>query len=314
MGRPELAVQVWGTQARELVARARLAESLGFDAVSVPDHLTDSVPPPLIACSIIASATERIRVGTLVLNNDLRHPVLLAREVAMLADQSGGRFELGLGAGYARVEYEHAGIPYDPAAVRIARLCESVQIVRRLLAGEQLTFAGEHYQVAGERCAPIPALPVPIYVGGNSAALHACAAEFADAVGLVGFDTRTGGASIVVSDFTREAFERQLARLRGQAGDGYERLARHVLVQDFEVTDERDAVLARLAPEYDLTPDELATSPYVAIGSAGQIARQLQDLHGRAGIGRFTVFADKPGAPPLESLAPVIELLAHGAS
>jgi probable F420-dependent oxidoreductase len=309
MSRPELGVQVWGRDVGVLQDRARQVEELGFDVVSVPDHLVDGLPPPLLACAVIASVTRRVRVATLVLNNDLRHPVLLARDAAMLAELSQGRFELGLGAGYARAEYERAGIQYDPGPVRVARLCESVQILRRLLDGEEVTFAGEHYRVAGERCSPLPTGRVPIVIGGNSAAIHACASDHADALGFVGFSTNAGGASMVIGDFTREAFERQLARLPHPSEPRVAALARHVLVQDFEITADREAALSRLSGEYGLSVDDLASSPYVAVGSADEVAAQLSELHQRHGVARFTIFADKPEAPPLETLAPVLELL-----
>jgi alkanesulfonate monooxygenase SsuD/methylene tetrahydromethanopterin reductase-like flavin-dependent oxidoreductase (luciferase family) len=235
--------------------------------------------------------------------------VLLAREAAMLGELSGGRFELGLGAGYARAEYERAGIAYDPGPVRVARMCESLQILRALLAGEQVTFAGAHYRIAGERCAPVPSVPVRLLAGGNSAAVHRCAARYADALGFVGFSANAGGASSVVGDFTRAAFEAQLARLAPDESGRTAPLERHVLVQAFEVTDDREAGLARAAAELEISVADAAGSPYLAIGSAGEIAAQLLDLHRTLGVDRFTVFADKPGAPPLETLAPVLASL-----
>src|SRR3954468_23134469 len=111
MSRPQLGVQIWGPEAATLRERARHVEGLGFDAVSLPDHLTAAVPAPLLGCAVIAEATSRVTVGTLVLNNDFRHPAVLAREAALLAEISGGRFVLGLGAGYAQSEYEEAGQP-----------------------------------------------------------------------------------------------------------------------------------------------------------------------------------------------------------
>jgi probable F420-dependent oxidoreductase len=308
MSRPELGVQVWSSDIGVLQARARQVEALGFDVVSVPDHLVDGLPPPLFACAVIASVTRRVRVATLVLNNDLRHPVLLARDAAMLSELSEGRFELGLGAGYARAEYERAGMRYDPGPVRVARLCESVQIVRRLLDGEEVTFAGEHYRVTGERCSPLPTARVPIVIGGNSAAIHACASDHADALGFVGFSTNAGGATMVVGDFTREAFERQLARLPTPSEPRVAALERHVLVQDFEITADRQAALSRLSVEYGLSVDDLASSPYVAVGSADEVAAQLSELHRSHGVTRFTIFSDKPEAPPLETLVPVLAL------
>jgi probable F420-dependent oxidoreductase len=309
MSRPELGVSIWQTDPARLRDRVRLIEELGFDVVTVPDHLTDGLPPPLIACAAIAAASARVRIGTLVLNNDLRHPAVLAREAAMLAELSGGRFELGLGAGYAKAEYERTGIPYDPGPVRVARMCESLQILRALLAGETVTFAGEHYRITGERCAPVPSAPVPLLAGGNSLALHRCAAAHADALGFVGFDARTGGASAAVTDFGRAAFEAQLARLAPLEAGRAVPLARHVLVQAFEVTDDREGALARAAADLEVSAAEAAASPYLAIGSAAEIAAHMLELHRTLGVARFTVFADKPGAPPLESLAAVIEAL-----
>ena len=149
MSGPAVGVQVWGAGAAALTARARQVEELGFDAVSVPDHLVGPLGAPLLTCAVLAQATSRVRVQTWVLNNDLRHPAVLAREVAALAELSGGRFELGLGAGHAKEEYDRTGIPFDPGPVRVARMCESVQILRRLLAGEEVTFEGEHYRLTG---------------------------------------------------------------------------------------------------------------------------------------------------------------------
>ena len=107
MSRPTLAAHLWGPDPRSLGQKAALAESLGFASISVGDHLGDLAP--LTACAVIATATERVQLGPLVLNNDLRHPLALAQEAAALADLSGGRFELGLGSGYARRAYERAG-------------------------------------------------------------------------------------------------------------------------------------------------------------------------------------------------------------
>jgi probable F420-dependent oxidoreductase len=307
--RPELGVQVWGASSAALAEKAARVEALGFDAVTVPDHLVDGLPPPFLACAVIAQATSRVRLGPLVLNNDLRHPVLVARGAAQLADLSGDRFELGLGAGYARDEYERAGIPYDPPGVRVARLAEATQVVRRLLAGEEVAFAGTHYTLRGERCWPVPARPVPILLGGNSRALHACAAAHADVVGLVGFRGRTGGPAAEVTDFAEADLARQLARLDALAAGRDAPLGRQVLVQAYEVTDDRAAALERLADDYGVPAADLAGSPYLAVGTADEIAHHLLDLHRRHGIGRFTVFADKPDAPPLETLAPVVERL-----
>lgn len=113
----------------EWTALARRVEALGYDTFSVADHLVEGLLPPLVALAHAAEATERIRLGTLVLNNDLRHPAMTAREAAALDVLSGGRVELGLGAGHSRPEYEQVGLPFDDAAVRVARLEESATVI-----------------------------------------------------------------------------------------------------------------------------------------------------------------------------------------
>src|SRR5437764_9965385 len=138
-------VSIWGASSRaEWQAKARRAEAAGFDTMLVADHLVEGMFPPFTALVAAAEATEHLRVGTLVVNNDFRHPVLLAREAAAVDMLSGGRLELGLGAGHMQSEYTEAGIPYDPASVRVERLAEAVTIVKGLLEGETVTFQGHH--------------------------------------------------------------------------------------------------------------------------------------------------------------------------
>ena len=134
--------------AAELRSLARAAEGAGFDVIHTWDHVTDGWSPlaPLVA---LAEATTRIRVCPLVLNNDFHHPVHLAQELASIDHLSGGRLEVGIGAGHAFTEYAAIGAAFDPPAVRKARLGEAVEILGRLLAGEEVTFHGSHYDLEG---------------------------------------------------------------------------------------------------------------------------------------------------------------------
>src|SRR3954452_6272284 len=148
-------LQLFGAASRgEWEEQARRAEGLGFSAILVPDHVLDDVFPPLVALDAMASVTETLRVGTLVLNNDLRHPVLVARDAAAIDLLSDGRLELGIGAGHAEPEYAALGIAFDPAATRVARLEESVQIMRGLFDGESVSFHGSHYAIDEMRLTP----------------------------------------------------------------------------------------------------------------------------------------------------------------
>src|SRR4051794_27712561 len=141
--------------------------------------------PALISA---AEATKTLRIGTNVLNNDLRHPVMVAREAATVDLLTDGRFELGLGAGSIKSEYDEAGFSFDPGTTRVERLADSVAIIKSLLNGEQVTFAGRHYRVTGHKIAPLPAQKPhpPILIGGNGRLLLALAAREADIVGFSG--------------------------------------------------------------------------------------------------------------------------------
>jgi probable F420-dependent oxidoreductase len=134
---------------------ARKVERLGYDTLTVPDHLTNLIAP-MPALVAAADATKTLRVGINVLNNDLRHPVLVAREAATVDLLTDGRLQLGLGAGSIKLEYDQAGLSFDRGATRVERLAEAVTIVKGLLSGEEVTFAGRHYRVSGHRIAPLP--------------------------------------------------------------------------------------------------------------------------------------------------------------
>lgn len=163
--------------------QATAAEEAGFDVVHGFDHVGDSWPP-LALLATAAAATTRVRVGPLVLNNDFHHPVHLAREIAALDHATGGRIELGIGAGHSFTEYAAIGLPFDPPALRKARLAESVEILRRLLDGDEVTFTGEHYHLDGVRTMRAHQERLPILVGVNGRAALAHAAQHADIIGL----------------------------------------------------------------------------------------------------------------------------------
>ena len=186
-------LQVPRTDSRAaLLAVGRRAEELGFDTVVVADHVVEGLLAPLAALAALAGATTRVRLGTLVLNNDWRHPALLAREAATLDLLSEGRLELGVGAGHAAPEYAEVGLPFDPPAARVARLEELVGILRRLFDGETVSVDGASYHLAEHRLFPVrrPRL----LVGGNGDRVLRLAAREADIVGFTGLGrTRADG-------------------------------------------------------------------------------------------------------------------------
>jgi len=173
---------------------ARLAESSGFDSVWVSDHLfldwskyggpdePQGTPECMMTMSALAGVTERVRIGSLALCNDFRNPALLAKMIATVDGLSGGRIDIGMGAGWYEPEYASAGIEFRPAGDRIRKLGESLQILTRLLEGEVVDFDGEHYHLKGALCRPAPVQrPRPaVFVGGKGDFLLKTAVRHAD--------------------------------------------------------------------------------------------------------------------------------------
>jgi probable F420-dependent oxidoreductase len=301
---PELGVHLWETDPNALAAKAADAEAMGFASVSIGDHVSPGLLSPFAAAAVIASATSKIRFGPLVLNNDLRHPVLVAQEAAALSRWSRGRFELGLGSGYNRREYAWLGIPFVPRDARAARLGEAAAIIRQLLAGDTVSVEGDHYTVSDATLGEPPP-HVPILIGGNSPAVHRVAAEHGDVATLPGYSPGSG-----TNDYSESAVEHQVELLRQSHADGAP-VDVHVLVQHHEITSDRDAGISRAAKELETTEEVAAESPYVLVGTPEQIAEQMRGQQERLRISRWTVFGDRPGADPAAAFVPVLGLLSN---
>ena len=289
------------------IEKARRVEELGFSALLVPDHLAELFPP-IPALVAAASATSTIRLGTFVLNNDFRHPVLLAREAAALDLLSEGRLELGLGAGHMQSEYTEAGLPFNPAPARFERLGESVRIVKSLLAGETTSLDGRHYRVTDHRIYPLPAQKPrpPILIGGNGKRLLALAAQEADIVGLTGLAFPKGATQVDVSGFKPASVDERVAWVRAQAGARFEQLELNALVQRVVVTDDRQQAAAELAAQRPaLTVEDVLQTPYLLIGTVDQIVESLQEGRRRWGISYIVVHEWS-----LDAIAPVVARLA----
>lgn len=303
-------VSVWHVASHaELADKAKKVEALGYDTLSFPDHLTDRIAP-MPALVSAAAATKQLRVGTNVLNNDLRHPVLVAREAAAVDLLTDGRLQLGLGAGSIKSEYDEAGLPFEAGRIRVERLAEAVGLIKSLLKGEEVTFSGRHYRVAGHTIAPLPVQKPhpPILIGGNGPHLLALAAREADIVGFSGITFRSGGASPPdLSAWRASGVDERVRMVREAAGeDRYRRLELNALVQRVVVTDDRRAAAEELTSRWSrLSADEILQSPYVLIGTVEQMIEDLQARRQRWGISYYVIHE-----PYLDDFAPVVARLA----
>ena len=287
--------------------KARRVEALGYSVFLVPDHLA-AMLATIPAVMSAADATTSLRVGTNVLNNDLRHPVLLAREAATLDMLTDGRLELGLGAGYMRLEYDQAGLRFDRGGIRVERLAESVAIIKGLLGGTEVTFVGQHYRVTGHKIHPLPVQRPhpPIIIGGNGLRLLALAAKEADTVNLTGFTFTRGGTGLDMSGWKVEGIEERLRVVREAAGPRIGSLELSAQIQRVIVTDHRRQAAEELQKHWtQLSVEEILEAPYVLIGTVEEMVEALQARRDRWGISYFVTFE-----PYLEALAPVVTRLA----
>ena len=276
--------------ARALVAEARRAEAIGIDVLVRSDHVLEQhAPLPVLAT--VAAATERVRLGTFVLNVDLRHPAVLAQELASLDVLSGGRLEIGMGAGWNRPEYDALGLPYDPLPTRVARLAEAVAVLKGCLGPGPFSFAGEHYRVTGHDGHPKPVQEPhpPLFLGGGGRRSLTLAAREADIVGLA---PRPGDPR----SYTAAGTDEKVAWVREAAGDRFADLELNAYPSGgpVVVTDDARSVAAERARRMGLTVTEVLESPHVFIGSVAGLAEKCRELRERYGI--TSIMLDDPVA------------------
>jgi probable F420-dependent oxidoreductase len=296
---------VFGVPGREAFRdRCRLAERLGYDTVFAVDHLGAPAPFPVLVAAV--DVTERIRVGTLVLNVAFWNPALLAREIATTDVLTGGRLELGLGAGHMKAEFDQAGIAWEPFGTRADRLADTIQVLRRSFS------ADDQPGLPGGR-APRPVQRIgfggsgpPLIVGGTGNRILTIAAEQADIVGIAGaYQVRGQPPGTFRMGTAAEADERvQFARQR--AGARADRIEWHVLIQMVVPTADRRAAAADLVARFGtaLTVEEMLDTPFLLIGTADEMAEQVVRNRDRYGFTYLTVHD-----PYLEAFAPVIDRL-----
>jgi probable F420-dependent oxidoreductase len=294
-----------GGSRRDWAEKGRRAEQLGYATLLIPDHLGEQLAP-VPALLAAAAATTTLRVGSFVFDNDFRHPVMLAKEAATLDLLSDGRFELGLGAGWMRAEYDQAGLVFAPASVRVGRLAETLRIVKAFCAEEPVTFIGTHYTVTSLAGLPKPLQKPhpPLLVGGGGQRLLSIAAQEANIVSIVP-RARADGGGLDLTDLTVASMAQKVAWLRTAAGDRFSTLELNTLVQAVMVTDNPHTVASQLAERYGVAPELVLETPYVLIGTVEQLCEALHARRAQYGISYVVVFEDS-----MDAFAPVVTRLA----
>lgn len=292
----------------DFVATCRRAEGYGFDTVFAADHLGVVSPFPTLVAA--AAATERLRVGTLVLNAPFWNPVLLARDIATTDVLTGGRLEVGLGAGHMKWEFGAADVPWQPFSTRAERLRSTIDELRR-----QFSLDGFDEQAPMRDAFGVPVLrPVqrhgfggtgpPLIVGGTGERILRIAAETADIVSVVGLFQIPGRPPGTMRIATAAEADQRVRFGREHAGDRADLLEWHALLQLVAVTDDRRAAAAQLAAPYGQDADDLLDTPFLLIGTIDEMADQLRRNRDRYGFTYYTVHG-----PFMDTFAPVIERL-----
>jgi probable F420-dependent oxidoreductase len=285
---------------------ARKAEATGFSTLYIPDHLDDQWAP-MIALTVAAESTTTLRVGTLVLDNDFRHPVVLAKEAATLDVVSGGRFELGLGAGWMRTDYDQSGIPMEPASVRIDRLAESIEIMRSMWQTGQATLSGAHYDVHEAIGSPSPVTPggPPLLIGGGSRRILTLAGRYAEVVSIVPSLAAGAIGPEMAAESVVEKYRDRVAWAKEAAGDRADALEFQCWTAVVQVVPNRLEVLESMAPLFGLTPAQLGAAPIALIGTVEEIMETLHQRRETLGFTNIVVHEAE-----MDALGPVIAQLA----
>ena len=300
---------VFGLGSRaEFVRFCQDAERFGYDTIFTADHLGRPSPfPPLV---LAAEVTERLRVGTMVLNVPFWNPALLAREAATVDVLTDGRLELGLGAGHMKWEFDAAGIAWTPLRERVAAVAATIDEL-------ELVFGQGGYpqqRKLEELTGRAPLAPVqragfsgtgpPLIIGGTGDRILALAAQRADIVAVGGLIQAPGQPPGTFFLQTAAEAEERVAYIRAQAGDRADDLELHALIQMVMVTPDRRAAAEQIVAEDDLnlTAEEALETPFLLLGTVAEIATQLVERRERFGFSYLTVHG-----PYMAALAPVIE-------
>jgi len=256
---------------------ARKAEDLGYSSLDLPDHFSRQMAP-MLALTAAAQVTTTLRFATTMLDNDFRHPIMLAKEAATVDLLTEGRFELGIGTGSQPNDNVMSGIPFDAPGVRVERMIEYLKILKGFFSdAETVTFEGEHYSIHDLPAYPKTVQkPMPIMMGARGPRMLRLAAREANIIGIL------GGAE--------ENLSEQVAVIRQAAGDRYDELELTNLFFNVSV---------------DGAPSGSPPGRPGIAGSVDRVVEHFQKLREENDISYIMVIG-----PVIESFAPVVAKLA----
>jgi probable F420-dependent oxidoreductase len=292
------------TSAKGWAELARRTEAAGYEVLTMPDHFTDQLAP-VPALMAAASATTTLRVGALVFDNDYKHPVVLAKELATIDLLSDGRLDIGLGAGWMISDYEEAGMPYDSPKVRIDRFIEGVAVIRGAMAEGAFSFSGDHYTITNYNGQPKPiqARP-PLLIGGGGKRVLTYAAREADIIGINGTLTAGVVGPEALSTMTAESVDEKVAIVAAAGAHRINDIEMNIRTFFVKVTNDRAATVEGISSMFGVSKDMIDASPFALIGSVEECIEQLLERRERWGFS-YTIV----GAENIDECAPIVAAL-----
>ncbi|MDA0370246.1 MAG: TIGR03621 family F420-dependent LLM class oxidoreductase [Actinomycetota bacterium] len=291
-----------GTAWKEL---ARRVEGNGYSTLTMPDHFDDQLAP-VPALTLAAAVTDSLRVGALVWDNDYKHPLVLAKELATMDVLSDGRVEIGLGAGWMIADYEQSGMPYDRAGVRIDRFVEGLAVIRGLMGPDPFSFEGQHYRISGHNGTPKPVQGPcpPILIGGGGKRVLSIAAREADIVGI----NATMSAGVIgpqaFDTMTAPAVDEKVAIVREAAGPRWADIELNIRAFLVNISDDARGAAEAIAGMIGVTAEQVEETPFALVGPTSKIVDDLLERRERWGFSYVIV-----GMNDVESFAPVVAAL-----
>ena len=283
---------------------ARRTEAAGYEVLTMPDHFTDQLAP-IPALMAAASATTTLRVGALVFDNDYKHPVVLAKELATIDLLSEGRLEIGLGAGWMISDYEEAGMPYDSPKVRIDRFIEGVAVIRGAMAEGAFSFSGDHYTITNYNGQPKPVQGrPPLLIGGGGKRVLSYAAREADIIGINGTMTAGVVGPEALSTMTAESVDEKVAIVAAAGAHRLNDIEMNIRTFFVKVTNDRAATVEGISSMFGVSKEMIDASPFALIGSVEECIEQLLERRERWGFS-YTIV----GAENIDECAPIVAAL-----
>lgn len=295
---------------------AKKVETFGFSCFHLADHYIGDGPAltaanhplqnlaAIPALAVAAEATESIRVGCRVFCCDYHQPAVLAKEVATIDWFSGGRLELGLGAGWVESEYDAMGIPMERPGIRIDRMTETLDLIRQHYSGDQIELAGAHVQASGFSGAPTTGGMPPIMIGGGSQRILGIAGREADIVSI-NFDNSAGKIGPKgVGSGTIDGTAQKIEWIQAGAGERFDDLEIEIAAYFTVVTDHTEIVQEEFAKLFGLEASEIANHPHCLIGPVGELIEKIQQRREELGINYVTF-----SGAVIDDVAPIIDAL-----